>query len=200
MSVSCGIDDMKSKMEERKRIVEIMVSKGASYAEIGEALGVSKQRVHQICEALGIVEPQKKKTISGRELRQRLKERSIAGWRPLSEPQDRYGMEREEYSDVADLRVPKEQKPKLDIFRVARRIIRSIMKAETPPGDTLLHAKVPQQLVEKFKALPGRFPDNMRAALELMVIAVRGPRERWLSGGFMLAVFRGSRKSRTRSL
>jgi hypothetical protein len=177
---------MKSKMEDRKRIVEIMVSKGLSYSEIGEALGVSKQRVHQICEVLGIVEPKKQKTISGRELRQRLKEKSVAEWRPLSESQDRYERERQGCTDGADLRVPREQKSKLDIFRVARRIIRSIMKAETPPGDILLHAKVPKELMERFKALPGRFPDNMRAALELMVIATRGPRRK--GGGWRLYI------------
>jgi hypothetical protein len=167
---------MKSKMEERKRIVEIMVSKGASYSEIGEALGVSKQRVHQICEALGIVEPKKPKTISGRELRQKLKAESIAGWRPSPESEDRYGMEREEYAYmVADFDA-EVMKPKVDIFRAARRIIHDIMKAETPPGFILLHSKVPKELVQEFKAVPGRFPDNMRAALELMVIVTRGPR------------------------
>lgn len=158
---------MKSKMEDRKRIVEIMVSKGASYSEIGEALGVSKQRVHQICEALGIVEPKKPKTISGKELRQKLKEESIAGWKPSSESQDRYGTELQESLYLV---------PKRTIFRAARRIIHDIMKAETPPGFILLHSKVPKELVQEFKAMPGRFPDNMRAALELMVIVTRGPR------------------------
>jgi hypothetical protein len=162
---------MKSKMEERKRIVEIMVSKGASYSEIGEALGVSKQRVHQICEALGIVEPKKPKTISGRELRQKLKEESIAGWKPSSESQDRYGTELGE-SLILFPTVRQER----TFFRAARRIIHDIMKAETPPGSILLHAKVPKELVQGFKAMPGRFPDNMRAALELMVIVTRGPR------------------------
>lgn len=162
---------MKSKMEERKRIVEIMVSKGASYSEIGEALGVSKQRVHQICEALGIVEPKKPKTISGRELRQKLKEESIAGWKPSSESQDRYGTELEE-----GLYLFPTVRQEREFFRAARRIIHDIMKAETPPGFILLHSKVPKELVQEFKAMPGRFPDNMRAALELMVIVTRGPR------------------------
>jgi hypothetical protein len=162
---------MKSKMEERKRIVEIMVSKGASYSEIGEALGVSKQRVHQICEALGIVEPKKPKTISGRELRQRLKEKSIAEWRLSSESQESYGTELEE-----SLILFPTERQKRTFFRAARSIIHDIMRAETPPGLILLHAKVPKELLQTFKALPGRFPDNMRAALELMAIVTRGPR------------------------
>ena len=166
---------MKSKMEERKHIVEILISKGASYSEIGEILGVSKQRVHQICETLGIVE-KKRKTISGKELRQKLKEKSIAGWRPSSESQDIYGMELE-YS-AGDSWIPKAQIPEPNIFRVARRVIREIMKAETPPGDILLHAKVPKELVQQFKAITGRFPDHMRAALELMVVVTLGPRNR----------------------
>jgi hypothetical protein len=164
---------MRSKLEERKHIVEIMISKGASYAEIGGILGVSKQRVHQICEALGIVE-KKKKIISGKELREKLKEKSIEVWRPPSESHDIYGNELDHFVD--DSGIPKAQEGKPNIFRVARKLIRRIMQEETPPGEVLLHAKLPKELVKQFKDIPGRFPDHMRAALELMVVATHGPR------------------------
>ena len=59
-------------MNDRKVLIESMIREGKSYAQIGEALGVSKQRAHQLCKELGL---KTRRVITGTELLKKLKNR-----------------------------------------------------------------------------------------------------------------------------
>ncbi len=125
--------------DERKRLTESLIQKGKSYADIGETLGVSKQRAHQICQALGL-RTRHRRLITGAELREALR-------------------------DI-----------KLDPLRDVRRIIYKLMKRDSSVVSTILEAKLPRDLAEEFKAMPGLTSENFRAAVGLYILAISGGR------------------------
>ncbi len=62
-----------------------------------------------------------------------------------------------------------------DILMFARQLIYKEMRKEAPVS-TVIEAKLPQNLVREFKAMPGVVAENFRAALGVYVIAISGGR------------------------
>jgi len=134
--------------DERKRLIESLIMQGKSYAQMGAALGISKQRAHQLCQSLGLKSRRTRK-ITGAELLEKFKER------------------------------------KPDALEHARRLIYRLMRMEAPVLP-VIEVKLPRDLVEEFKAMPGIVAENFRAALGLYVIAITGgrlqPRRLYIGG------------------
>jgi hypothetical protein len=63
---------------------------------------------------------------------------------------------------------------KRDVLKEARTLIYKEMRKQAPVS-TVIEAKLPQNLVQEFKAMPGIVSENFRAALGLYVKAVGLP-------------------------